>query len=485
MRSLLCLVTLFFATVCFGQKGSINNTAVRNFQNELVQLKQALKIPGLSVAIVKEQRLVFAKGYGWADREAKIPATENTLYSIASVTKTFTSVILLKLAEEGKVDLMTPISRFDTTLKNDSLKVIHFLTHTSEGMPGSQYRYNGDRFAVLTKVIETATGSTYAEAVNKLVLSTAGMKESVAGQDILEDDPRYRHLRVQLAKPYTLYGRNELILSPYPAKKITASAGLLSNVKDLAKYDIALDKGRLVNQSSLDKAWTPFSLQNGNAAPYGLGWFTQDYNGNKLVWHSGQWPTYTALYLKVPEKNLTLILLANSDGVSKPFSLGRGNVLHSAFAVAFLRNFLDPSSKAGSFKWDTDSTAFKKQLESTAKAGKSEFQNERNAYGMIQKYLAVRKQRQKEERHLSVAILATYVGTFELLPSPLKFSVHDGKFWVETSLLTAPVEVFAEAENKFFIKILDARFEFVKDVAGNVSECILYLDGGQYRCRKL
>ncbi len=488
MRQIAFSIIILFsltATLTYGQASGISKASITSFEREIRELQQKLKIPGLSLAIVKDQQLIFAKGYGWADIEHKVPATENTLYSIASVTKTFTSIILMRLVEESKVDLMEPISHFDSTLKNDSLKVIHFLTHTSEGKPGLLYRYNGDRFATLDKVIEKATGKTYAEVIDHLILKKAGMQESVAGQDILERDKKYKQLVKLLAKPYTLFGDSEEVLSPYPAKKITTSAGLISNVRDLAKYDIAIDNGILLNKSSLLNAWTPFALSNGTLSPHGKGWFVQNYNGLKLVWHFGQWPTYTALYLKIPEKNLTLIILANSDGVSKPFSLGRGNILTSAFALAFLRKFIKPASQSYDVKWNLDSSAFQNQLKNIeAKFGDS-LQDEANSYSMIQKYLTARKLRQRNYVKLESPVLAGLTGTYELLPSPLKFSLDNGKFWLQTSLLTEPVELFAENENKFFIKILDARFEFLKDEAGKVYECVLYLDGNKYRCKKL
>jgi hypothetical protein len=74
--------------------------------------------------------------------------------------------------------------------------------------------------------------------------------------------------------------------------------------------------------------------------PYGLGWFVQQYNGTRVIWHYGLWPQYSALYLKVPDRQLTLILLGNSGGVSELFGLADGDVTASPFARAFLRMFV-------------------------------------------------------------------------------------------------------------------------------------------------
>lgn len=190
-----------------------------------------------------------------------------------------------------------------------------------------------------------------------------------------------------------------MILSPYPPKKITASAGLLSNVTDLAKYDIALDKHMFISAATQEKAWTPFTLTTRTASPYGYGWFVQNYQGMKTVWHYGQWPTYTAFYLKVPEKNITLIMLANSDGLAKPFGSVNGNVFTSAFARAFFRNFLTQSAPLRtSFKWNLDTTVFKEQIDNLqTKNGSTSFIEDANSYTMITRYLLGRQMRLRKE----------------------------------------------------------------------------------------
>jgi hypothetical protein len=311
------------------------------------------------------------------------------------------------------------------------------------------------------------------------------MKQSVPGQDLLENTKTFKSLKKQLAKPYTLYGYDEMILSPYPPKKITASSGLLSTAVDLIKYDIALDRQQLVSATSLQKAWTPYLLANGSESPYGLGWFVQKYQGHKFVWHYGQWQTYSALYIKVPQKKLTLIMLASSDGLSKPFALGNGNLFNSAFALAFYRNFLQASvPHVASFKWNVDTTTFKRQIKYREEKYNNGFPDELNAYTLITKYLIGRELRIRKEVHVNFKLLRDYVGTYELLPSPLKFYIDHKKFMVEGPVVSK-VQLFAESENKFFLKILNAQIEFVRNKDGIIEECILYLDGNKYRCRKL
>ena len=115
---------------------------------------------------------------------------------------------------------------------------------------------------------------------------------------------------------------------------------MVSTVLDLAKFDVALDRNLIVSEKSKRAMFTSTLSNSGQPLPYGMGWFVQEYMGTKLVWHYGEAPdAYSSLILKVPERELTLILLANSDGASAPFDLGSGNVIKSPFAITFINLF--------------------------------------------------------------------------------------------------------------------------------------------------
>lgn len=329
-------------------------TRFSRLEAQLEDLRNLLMIPGMSAAVVKDQKLIWSKGFGFADYENRIPATEHTPYRIASLTKTFASALVLQLVEQGKVSLDEPMSKYSADFKDDSVKVRHILSHTSEGTPGAKYQYNGDRYAYLDAVLEKATGKTFRELLTENVLTKLKMFESVPGQDVLEQPNkvkdsldaralrRYEDVLRRLAKPYNLYGDKQIILTPYPIKRITTAADFISTVVDLAKYDAAVDRHLFIKKETQEKAWTPaISAADGQALPYGLGWFTQNYRGVRLVWHNGQWSNFSALLLKAPEKNITFILLANSGALSTPFGLGSsGDVTRSPFALTFLRMFV-------------------------------------------------------------------------------------------------------------------------------------------------
>src|SRR5688572_27708343 len=155
------------------------SSRIARFETLLESLRQELKIPAYSAAIVKDQKVIWAKGFGYADVENKTPATEHTAYHLASLTKTFASTILMQLVQDGKISLDDPVSKYGITLESSGvIKVRHLLSHTSNGNPGEQYRYNGNRFGELDKVVEKATGKPFAELLIANILDPLGMNET-------------------------------------------------------------------------------------------------------------------------------------------------------------------------------------------------------------------------------------------------------------------------------------------------------------------
>jgi CubicO group peptidase (beta-lactamase class C family) len=106
------------------------------FEQQLDQLRTLLKIPGLSAAVLRDQEVVWAKGFGFADRDRRVPATPDTPYHVASLTKTFAATLILRLGEQGKLDLDELASRYTADVGGDRVTIRHLLTHTSEGNPG-------------------------------------------------------------------------------------------------------------------------------------------------------------------------------------------------------------------------------------------------------------------------------------------------------------------------------------------------------------
>jgi len=495
------------------QNGSSESARIASFETQLESLRQELKIPAYSAAIVKNQKVIWAKGFGYADVENKIPATEHTAYHLASLTKTFASTILMQLVQDGKIKLDDPVTKYGITLESDGvIRVRHLFSHTSEGNPGEQYRYNGNRFAELDKVIERATGKSFAELLIANILDPLGMNEtapnvptivstrspnaagdvvraaeaevkaavmdivggynsgnvdkierrlapqhnrfqgeggfltsfntpelrqafqarlkinievqnleaavygdsaiatffmattvtppngtprtegpwrvsyflnkqdnawklvhahqSPVGRAIITEKQKQRFDTVvkSLAQPYALDREFKITKISYP-QSFSVSAGLISTVLDMAKYDIAIDQNKFLTKETQQLAFTPAVSTKGESLPYGLGWFTQNYKGTKLLWHYGYWTGNSSFILKVPEQNITFIIMANSDNLSRPTNLGAGDALSSPVGMAFLKTFIFPGKFGESIpeiSWNAPVTELKNQLNAIA-----------------------------------------------------------------------------------------------------------------------
>jgi CubicO group peptidase (beta-lactamase class C family) len=352
-----------------------------DFENELEYLRQQLKIPGFSAAIVKDQELIWARGFGYADLENQVEATPDTPYRLASVTKPIAATLIMQLVEEGTLSLDDPVSNYGVELESDgAIQVWHLLTHTSEGVPGTRHNYDGDRYSRLGAVVEGATGKSFGELLSERILEPLNMTNTAPSYaqcalaelaDSAEAGTRgYNEARVNnsLASPYQLDGSYNIVEGAYPAG-FSPAAGLISTVVDLAKFDIALDQGVLLQEEVKEQMFEPAvsTYMNRTDLMYGLGWYSQTYKGTRLLWHSGRWaPSVSALYLKVPDEGLTFFILANTAHLTTPFPLGDGDVLYSTVAETFYRTFVFPEQYEKTvprIDWASNESALLSQLE--------------------------------------------------------------------------------------------------------------------------
>jgi len=125
-------------------------SGLQGFEAQLDSIRVALRIPGMAAAIAQDGEIVWSRGFGFADVEGGRPATDTTAFYWASVTKSVAAIVLMQLVEEGRVNLDAPMSDYGVTLEADGeVAVRHVFNHTSEGIPGSQFRYNGGRYIQL------------------------------------------------------------------------------------------------------------------------------------------------------------------------------------------------------------------------------------------------------------------------------------------------------------------------------------------------
>ena len=352
---------------------------------ELEQLRERLNIPGLSAAVAIDGRLVWSRGFGWADLERRVTVDpDTTSFHLASVTKPYAATVVLQLADEGRLRLDAPVSDFGIQLpRSEPVRVWHLLSHTSAERPGRVYRYDAQAFGHLTTVVERVTGRPFsAELTDRIVrklelkhtgpnprevdlaacrarvvlrlmgLCGDGRDDKPAGAAFTASGLDRRSLEADLATGYARAWGRQLwpagLFGPMrPEAHLTdlfASAGLIASAADVVRFSVALDQGRLLNASTLSRAFTPTIGHAENTPVFGLGWFVQDVRGLSTAWQFGQAFESSSLIVKIPQRRATFVVLANSDGLSRRRRLGEhGDVLMSPAASLFLTWFLTGS----------------------------------------------------------------------------------------------------------------------------------------------
>ena len=324
-------------------------------------MRYSLGMPGLAVAILRDTTVLAATGFGFADVEKSVPVTRDTPFNVASVSKPISAVAALQLVESGKLNLDRPMTSFTDFAEfcanaretggiffsnitcDSSLTLRRVLSMEANGEPGTRFYYNPPMYSWASRPIAEVAGIPFSDLVTQSVLIPAGMTRSARQHRRL---PLRADLAAELAVPYH-DSSGRFVRSQQPAPQGDGAAGgVISTVSDLAKFDIALSRNRLISAQSRELMWTPGRTSAGNVLPYGLGWFVANVAGEKVVWHTGLWEgAYSALYMKMPERKLTLILLANSDKLQWETRFDEAAIERSPFAMEFLRAFASDQAR--------------------------------------------------------------------------------------------------------------------------------------------
>ena len=347
------LLALLVSVVSGAHPVGAQNLIVSLFERYLDSLRQQSGIPGLSAALVQDGKIVWERGFGVSDVERSVAARPDTPYDISGLTAVLSVTVLLEQCiENGHATLDDRVQRWAPSFGNADDTLRDVLTHRSSN---GGFKYDADRYAMLTGAIEACIQRPPMPlrfAIAQKIFDRLGMAESVPGQTVDGGSPedrgffgdsqldRYGRVLQRLALPYRVTGGTPS-LNTSPSKVMNAATGAISTVRDLARLDWALEEATLLHRDTMSDMWSSARSASGAAMPTGLGWFVQNYNGQPVYWQFGlSQGAYSSLILKVPGKHLTLILLANSDGLSAPFALQEGDVNASLFARAFLRLFV-------------------------------------------------------------------------------------------------------------------------------------------------
>lgn len=306
-----------------------------------------LPLAGLSIAVARGPRLLLARGYGHADLEHDVPATEHTVYRIASITKQFTAAAILKLAEEGKLRLDDDITRHLPSYPTQGRRITlrQLLNHTSgirsftelpafaprqrldlsdddmlaifqdeplDFEPGTNFLYNNSGYYLLAMVVEAVTGRRYDDYLGEAVLAPLGLGATRGCDD--------RPLIERRARGYVAAEgsfRNAGYISMYPPK---GGGSLCSTVLDLVQWVQAQATGLGLRPDSYRQMQTPAKLASGEEIAYGLGLLLSRFEGHEEVLHGGGINGFSSYLAYFPADSLTVVVLSNTaaslwDGV--------------------------------------------------------------------------------------------------------------------------------------------------------------------------
>lgn len=320
------------------------------FGNYLESLRAQAGIPGMVAVIVGPQNIVWQRAYGQQDVEHSVATRLDTPFHVNGLTQVFTTALILRCVEEGRLSLDARVGQYTPNSPDANATIAEILTHTSGPANDQVFSYNPPRLDSLAYVMSACEGEASREMLSDL-LDRLAMTDSVPGPDAIDLVPpyegvtasaiaRYAAVLRRLATPYNVDASGHATPSRYVVTTVKPSDGLITTAPDLARFDLALKQSILLKPDTLAAAWRPPVDRTGRALPHGMGWFAQSYNGRQVLWQFGVAENASSsLMVMVPSQGLTLFVLANSDGLVKPFALAAGDLTVSPFGRVFLSTF--------------------------------------------------------------------------------------------------------------------------------------------------
>jgi D-alanyl-D-alanine carboxypeptidase len=308
--------------------------------------REEIHLPGVSLAIMRGNAIVLAKGYGFADHETGTPASARTIYGIGSLSKQFTATAIMKLVEAGRLRLDEPITTYLPSFRPAQTPVptIRNLLLQNSGLPewdelpemqdidggdqsrfelsrmidviarqqplyrpGDWWSYSNSNYTVLAAVIERVSGVSYDEYLARTFFEPLGLRSTGGCASARVARSGRRATGYQDNTSYALRP-----LTAIKARAYTGSGGLCSNVVDLAIWMRALVGGRPVSVNSFRKMTTAAAVRAGFTPPYGFGLSTLPLVGQRAIWHGGVLAGYTAVLAYLPDQDLVISMVANA-----------------------------------------------------------------------------------------------------------------------------------------------------------------------------
>jgi CubicO group peptidase (beta-lactamase class C family) len=547
-HKILSLVFFLFPLICLGQTSEseiINRLDI--YFNEKVKVDE----PGVSVLIVKNKKPIYRKAFGLANVDKNIKANPETVYRIGSITKQFTTVGILKLVEEGKVNFQDPIEKFLPGYPTNGKKITieHLLTHTSgiksytslvqvmesaetkgrkygvdemidifknqpkDFNPGDNYLYNNSGYFLLGAIIERVSGMTWGKYLEKNFFMPLKMENTFTDYPNVSDQ----------AVGYFKRKRYEVADDVSPTAAYSAGA-IFSTVDDLWKWNEAIFSYSVVKKELLTKAWEPLTLNDKSKRSYGYGWQLGRIGERKVIGHGGTIDGFQAHAIYVPDADIFVAVLANNiaatpeeyayrsayfvmDVLSGPLPLDLTESQRDEYVgvYAVSANETSTISKKGDKLYLQRTGGTKTEIIPCEKDlfriwnFPTRIKFNRDSKGAIVELIfsgreflitpARRTDRPLPKERESIALDSTafdkVAGNYEMAPGIIMNFRRDKMKFLSQITGQGSVEIFAESETKFFLKVVDANLEFMRDGEGKIASVVLYQGGRTFSAKRL
>jgi CubicO group peptidase (beta-lactamase class C family) len=348
MRRFMLVLTM--ALLCLRPLASAQGLVFDLFAEYLEPLRVQAGIPGLAAAIVGTDGILWEEAYGQQDVARSVATRMDTPFHVDGLTEVMTAALVLRCVEDRRLFLDDRAGSFVPSSPDADATIAQLLSHTSGPADNLGYAYRPQRLEPLKVAIRACTGDSFRETLAN-ELGSLAMFASVPGPDVVTLVPpaegipspsareTYADGLLRLATPYAIDARRRASPTQYGVTTLTPTSGLVSTVRDFAKFDKALRQGLIVRADTLNAAWRAPAGRGGQPLPHGLGWFVQTYRGELVVWQFGVGQGSSSLMVTLPSKGLTMILFANSDRLVRPLPLADGDISVSPFAQLFFNLF--------------------------------------------------------------------------------------------------------------------------------------------------
>lgn len=300
--------------------------------------------------VIKDGKVIYKKSLGTADFAKHTPLKENSVFYLGSMSKQFTAMCIMILKSRGQLNYDDLVIKYIPKFPFPNISIRHLLTHSSgindyinlnyeqwqkyhnatdkdvikiikenydtlKFQPGSAFFYSNSNYAILVNIIEIISKSTYPDFIRKNIFRSLNMKESFIK---IEKRAFQKGVKGYIKNDsLTSYELPDSLNSLFgsPTAKIIGGGGIFSTLSDLYKWDQALYTNKLVSNTIINEAFTPYTFNNGTESKYGFGWnIYHRNNGDTVVRHAGQFTGYLSIITRNITRRETIILLTNLTG---------------------------------------------------------------------------------------------------------------------------------------------------------------------------